>query len=187
MLAAMVKSLQPSEENQPESAVPAADKRHCLPCTACCQGWLSATIFGHSVGAGRPCPHSQPTGCGIYAERPGDPCRSFICSWMVDDSPLPEWMRPDQCGAIVLLSLPWQGQRVISAIPVGEVIPEPTLAWLKHYAQEHHRPLIFYQRLVADGRFSGLKRFGFGPPEFRRLVAQLATEGGVSGVDMLSG
>jgi hypothetical protein len=47
--------------------------------------------------------------------------------------------------------------------------------------------LIFYLRLVVDGHFSGLKRFGFGPPEFRRLVAQLATEEGVADVDMLSG
>ena len=166
-------------------ANPAAP-RHCLPCTACCQGWLSATIQGHIVSAGKPCPHSRPTGCAIYAERPDNPCRTFTCSWLVDNSPLPEWMRPDQCGAIVLLSLPWQGQKVISAIPVGRLIPEPTLHWLKQYAEAHQRPLIFYERLVADGAFSGLKRFGFGPPEFRRQVERLAAEEVLSAIEMHS-
>jgi hypothetical protein len=95
-------------------------------------------------------------------------------------------MRPDLCGAIVLLSLPWQGQKVISAIPVGRLIPEPTLDWLKQYAQAHQRPLIFYERLLADGAFSGLKRFGFGPAEFRRQVARLAAEEVLSAIEMHS-
>jgi hypothetical protein len=105
----------------------------------------------------------------------------------VDGSPLPEWMRPDQCGAIVLLSLPWQGQKVISAIPVGRVIPEPTLEWLKQYAQKHRRPLIFYERMVTAGSFSGLKRFGFGPADFRQKVTQLVAEELIPAIEMHSG
>jgi hypothetical protein len=96
-------------------------------------------------------------------------------------------MRPDQCGAIVLLSLPWQGQKVISAIPVGRAIPERTLEWLKQYAQEHGRPLIFYERMVTGDSFSGLKRFGFGPAEFRQQVARLAAEEVIATIAMHSG
>ncbi len=163
--------------------------RSCLPCTACCDGWVSAEIEGVRVSAGHPCPHSTASGCGIYARRPQIPCRQFVCSWLVPDSPLPDWMRPDQCGAIVLLSMPWQGETVISAIPVGEAIPPRTLDWLQQYAQAHHRPLIFYRREKEDGQFSTLKRFGFGPPAFQQKVARLQAAAGEHNMagDLLQG
>jgi len=145
-----------------------------MPCTACCEGWLTAEdILGHELKPGHPCPHSKPEGCMVYARRPEVPCRSFICSWLVKDSPLPDWMRPDLSGAIVLLSLPWENERVISAVPVGEKIPQATLEWLQAYARMHQRPMIFYQRLRHEGGFRGLKRFGYGPAAFRQKVAQL--------------
>ncbi|MSQ98156.1 MAG: hypothetical protein EXR85_02490 [Xanthomonadales bacterium] len=76
---------------------------------------------------------------------------------------------------------------VISAIPVGRTIPQPTLEWLKQYAQEHRWPLIFHERIVTAGAFSGLKRFGFGPAEFRRQVTQLAAEEVIPAVEVHSG
>ncbi|HET6565540.1 MAG TPA: hypothetical protein VFG52_09030 [Xanthomonadales bacterium] len=101
------------------------------------------------------------------------PCRTFVCSWVVDNSPLPDWMRPDKSGAIVLLSLPWEGELVISAIPVGAEVPAQTLEWLMAYAREHQRPLLYYQRIAKDGGFKGVKRLGYGPPAFREKVARL--------------
>jgi hypothetical protein len=163
-----------------------AAHRQCLPCTACCQGWLSAEVLGHRVRAGHPCPHSTPGGCAIYQRRPHVPCRTFVCSWLVEDSPLPDWMRPDACGAIVLLSMPWEGECVISATPVGRSIPERTLDWLKAYAQNHRRPLIFYERIESGGAFTGLKRFGFGPPGFRDKVARIAERSGLDDVSMFA-
>lgn len=149
-------------------------QRQCTPCTACCDGWLFAeNILGHELKPGQPCPHSKPGGCAVYAQRPEVPCRTFICSWLANGSPLPDWMRPDLCGAIVLLSLPWENELVISAVPVGEEIPDATLEWLQAYARTHQRPLIFYQRLKEDGRFHGLKRLGYGPPAFQQKVARL--------------
>lgn len=159
--------------------------RQCLPCTACCQGWLSADILGFAMGAGRPCPHSSPAGCGIYEDRPQDPCRTYVCSWLVDGSPLPDWMRPDQSGVIVLLSLPWEGEKVISAIPVGQTIPERPLEWLKNYAQKYKRPLIFYERLMEGETYTGVKQTGFGPPEFRRKVAEMGLQPGERSIPML--
>ena len=161
-------------------------KRECLPCTACCQGWLSADVLGHAIRAGHPCPHSTPQGCGIYQRRPPKPCQSFICSWLVAGSPLPDWMRPDVCGAIVLLSLRWEDEWVISAVPVGRAIPERTLEWLKSYAARHQRPLLFYERIESEGRYTGLKRYGYGPPSFRDKVARLAAQGTLDDVPLVS-
>ena len=168
------------------SAVDKAAKRDCLPCTACCRGWLWAEIKGHKVSAGNPCVFSTPGGCAIYSDRPQSPCREFTCSWLVESEILPDWMRPDLSGAIVQLSRPWHGQLIISAIPVGRAIPERTLDWLKNYAQQNQRALIFFERNVVDGVYSGLKRFGFGPPSFRRQVANMTEEELSSGMSMAS-
>lgn len=135
---------------------------------------MTAEVLGNPLRPGHPCPHASAGGCGVYSTRPEVPCRTFVCSWLVEGSPLPDWMRPDLCGAIVLLSMPWEGEKVISAVPVGRAIPERTLDWLKSYAEKHGRPLVFYKRTVdGEGRFTGLKRLGFGPPAFRRKVARL--------------
>lgn len=163
-----------------------ATQRECLPCNACCQGWLSADVLGHHLRAGHPCPHSTAKGCGIYASRPADPCRSFVCSWLVEGSPLPDWMRPDASGAIVLLSLWWEDEFVISAVPVGRAIPERTLSWLKAYALEHQRSMIFYERIEANGTFAGLRRYGYGPPAFRDKVARVAARGDLDQVPLVS-
>jgi len=104
----------------------------------------------------------------------------------VEDSPLPEWMRPDLCGAIVLLNLPWQDIHVISATPVGNTIPDRTLGWLKSYAVKYKRPLLYHERFFKDGVYDGLKRFGYGPPDFRRKVADLMEKGVEESVEMRS-
>lgn len=162
-------------------------KRQCQPCFACCQGWMSGEILGNQVRAGHPCPHGSGKGCDVYADRPEDPCRTFVCSWRVDHSPLPDWMRPDQCGAIVLLSFAWQGETVISVVPAGRVVPERTLEWLKAYAIRHNRPMLIHERTVdLNGKFVGLKRLGFGPPDFRAKVARVMEQGETSSIPMKS-
>ena len=151
--------------------------RQCQPCTACCDGWLTATIIGASVRPGHPCPHSTRAGCNIYSSRPEIPCRMFVCGWMREDSPLPDWMRPSDCRAIVTLSYELRGQKVIKAVPTGIKIPERTLDWLKDYAQKHGRPLIFTERIERDGNYVGLRCFGFGPGDFRESVQDLQLAG----------
>lgn len=148
---------------------------------------MSGEILGNRVSAGHPCPHGSARGCDVYEQRPDDPCRKFICSWRVEQSPLPDWMRPDQCGAIVLLSFAWQGETVISAIPAGQAIPEKTLEWLKAYAVENNRPMLIHERTMdEDGNFSGLRRFGFGPPAFREKVANMLDKERAASIPMKS-
>jgi hypothetical protein len=154
------------------SAEPEAG-RHCGSCTACCDGWLVAEIEGKRVAPGHPCHHSTPKGCAIYATRPKYPCQDFVCGWVRWDSPLPSWMRPDQCGAIVFLWYDWQDQKVINAVPVGEKIPEHTLNWLKDYAQMNGRPLLFIERMLENGKIVGARCLGFGPRSFIEKVEML--------------
>lgn len=140
--------------------------RQCGDCMACCEGWLDADIDGIELKPGKACDHLCAAGCGIYARRPQDPCRNFQCAWLQAGSPLPDDMRPDQCGAIVMLDRDWRGWQTIRAIPVGEAIPAATMEWLQAYAQESRRPLMF-SALERDGQ--GWKRTpqtGFGPPAF---------------------
>ena len=147
--------------------------RSCQPCTACCDGWLNTSVQGHVVKPGQPCPHSTGSGCGIFPDRPEKPCRVFFCGWLREDSPLPDWMRPDKCGAIVFLWRDWHGHKVINAVPVGREIPERTLEWLKDFAQKQGRPLMFVERIVEDEKYTGVRYFGFGPAEFCQQVEKL--------------
>lgn len=139
-------------------------KRDCGPCTACCEGWLTSKTL--DLYPGKPCTHCTKQGCGIYETRPEDPCRNYVCGWLREDSQLPDQLRPDLSGVIVKLKEKWRGLRVINAIPVGDKIPQETLEWLMAFAQENRIPLIFTERLVKNGEYSGLKETGFGPPEF---------------------
>lgn len=150
-----------------------AGLRQCGSCTACCDGWLKTEINGELVTVGKPCRHSTPGGCAIYATRPHFPCREFNCGWIRPDSTLPGWMRPDECGAIVFLWFEWQGQHVINAVPVGDRIPQRTLDWLMAHAREQKRPLIYTEHLRRGKKYVGARYLAFGPPAFVNQVEQM--------------
>jgi hypothetical protein len=144
--------------------------RQCFPCTACCEGWLSGKIRGVKMRPGKPCLFLVKEGCGIYEERPARPCRSFKCTWLLEQDKLPEKMRPSECGAIILLDRPWHNRKVMRAVPTGEKIPADTLEWLMAYSREHSLPLLFCEYINRNGRFIGEKNLGYGPPSFVRAV-----------------
>ena len=96
------------------------------------------TIKGHPVYPGRPCPHSTGRGCDDYANRPVDPCIDFNCGWIVENSPLPEWMKPSNAKVIVVFNkFQWLGRAVDLAVPIGKRIPPRALNWLKAFAEQH--------------------------------------------------
>ena len=142
--------------------------RQCMPCTVCCHGWLKAKKPFLQPGHG--CKHCTAAGCGIYETRPVSPCRVFKCGWLIEDSPLPDEMRPDQCGAIVLLDRKWRGHKIIAALPTGPRIPEETLEWLKKYAVEQGTPLVYREHFFEDGEYKYSRKMGFGPPAFVQAV-----------------
>ena len=88
----------------------------------------------------------------------------------MDGETLPEHMRPDKSGAIVMLDRKWNGWSVIKAVPTGATIPEETLEWLKAYSRENNIPLLFQDNLKKGDSFSGFKNLGYGPPAFLQRV-----------------
>lgn len=141
-------------------------KRECGSCTACCEGWLPANINGAELKPGVGCKDLCKTGCGIYPDRPVQPCQVFKCGWLQEGSPLPENMRPDLCGAIVLLDRNWRGWNTIRALPLGEQVPAETMGWLKNHARKTATPLIFCQNKRQGDGYKRLPHQGYGPPAF---------------------
>jgi hypothetical protein len=122
---------------------PAAGGRSCGPCTACCDGWLKIEVHGHAVDRGNPCRFSVDHRCSIYDTRPQRPCREFICGWLAQGSPLPEWMRPDKADMIVLAAnATWQGRPVDVAVAAGDRPKTKALEPLKTFCAERKRLLL---------------------------------------------
>ena len=152
--------------------------RECQPCTGCCDGWVQMNIRGAEVFPGQPCPYSTGAGCSDYDNRPVDPCINFRCGWVLEDSPLPDWMKPNNAKVIVIFNkLEWQGLPVDLAVPVGKKIPPRSLNWLKGFAEQQGRPLLFMEQIVNDGRFLKQQQlFGHGPPAFQEQVLRWSEE-----------
>lgn len=148
--------------------------RECQPCTACCEGWLRIEKDEARATLGAPCAHCESSGCRIYERRPVDPCHTFVCAWRASGSPLAEWMRPDQCKAIVLFDrLRWRGEPATVAVAVGATIPQRTLDWLKQHAQQNSRPLLWEEYEQVNGVFTGRKRVAaHGPVDFAREMLE---------------
>ena len=144
--------------------------RECQPCTGCCDGWVQMVIYGTPVYPGHPCPHSTGQGCDDYENRPQDPCNKFNCGWIIPNSPLPDWMKPNIGKVIVIFNkLQWHGLPVDLAVPVGRRIPPRSLEWLKQYSRQNGRPLIYTEQIVDAGAFQREQQvFGFGPPAFQQ-------------------
>mgnify|MGYP006865011818 CR=1 FL=1 len=154
--------------------------RQCNPCTACCEGWVRANIRGIELYPGHSrCPHKSDEGCTDYDNRPVDPCRSFNCAWVMENSPLPDWMKPTNSKAIFVLNrLSWQGYPIDLAVPIGKKIPPRTINWLKEFSQQNTRLLLYTEQIVEDGNFiRQQKYFAFGPPAFQQQAAEWDRKG----------
>ena len=70
--------------------------RSCDGCTECCLGWLQlSSIYGKEYELGQSCDFVTEQGCGIYNDRPQDPCRNYMCAWTFDLG-IPLWMKPNK-------------------------------------------------------------------------------------------
>lgn len=90
----------------------------------------------------------------------------------MENSPLPEWMRPDNAKVIVLFDkYQWRGLPVDYAVPVGKRIPPRALQWLKQFAQSQGRILLYAEQIMENGQYTAQQAVHvFGPDQFRDEV-----------------
>ena len=112
--------------------------RSCGECKACCEGWLAGPVvspqFTHVLDVGAPCPAATSKGCAIYESRPTDPCRTFKCGWLVDNSPFPDEYRPDKIG-VIIVQIAWKGKRAWILTSGGKEPSEDFLARMRLYTK----------------------------------------------------
>jgi hypothetical protein len=98
---------------------------------------------------------------------------------VIEDSPLPEWLKPCDAKVMVIFNkLEWQGLPVDLAVPLGQRIPPRALEWLKRFAEQNMRPLLYAEQIVEHGVFQKEQTlFGYGPPEFQAQVARWQAAG----------
>jgi len=97
----------------------------------------------------------------------------------MDNSPLPDWMKPNNSKVIVLFDQhTWRGLPVDVAVPVGKRIPPRALQWLQRFAEDNNRMLLHSEQVVENGTYSQKQAVSaYGPPEFQHEMAELASRG----------
>jgi hypothetical protein len=139
-------------------------QRQCGSCTACCDGWVEGTVYGHEMKPGVPCHFRGEGCCTIYDRRPQDPCRKFVCGWLMPGSPFPDSFRPDQLG-VMIVATQWRGRRAFILKSAGRDPDAAMLTWMRSFSVESGMPFFYEQQG---------ERFGFGPPEFQHeMLAKL--------------
>ena len=135
-------------------------------------------IRGAAVYPGCACPHSTGKGCNDYANRPVDPCDNFNCGWVIPNSPLPVWMKPCDAKVVVLFNkFQWHGMPVDLATPVGKRIPPRALNWLKQFAEQQGRPLVYLEQEGSGALCREQQAIAYGPPAFQQEVAAKLAQG----------
>ena len=156
------------------------NQRNCLPCTACCEGWLDIQTTEVQAHLGKPCTHCSNQACSIYDSRPQDPCQIFHCAWRMEGTLLPLNMRPDLSGAIVMMNqLEWEGEDVIVAVARGTRIPARTFHWLCSLAKLTDRPLVMVEfKQEAQGFNGEFNLHTIGPDDFKeKMVTYFSQKG----------
>jgi hypothetical protein len=87
----------------------------------------------------------------------------------MDNSPIPEWMRPDKANLILLpANFRWRGIPVHVAVAVGARPKDKAINWLKDFCLKSHRPLVFQM----DDEW-----IAYGPPQFQTEMAERLSGG----------
>jgi hypothetical protein len=119
--------------------------RECGDCTACCDGWLKSTIYGHEMRPGVRCHFVQDGGCTIYETRPDSPCRQFECGWVDPESPFPDSFKPTKLG-IIIVKTTWRGQPAYRLAHAGRDLNVSELDWMMNFSRQTNRPFFYEQR-----------------------------------------
>lgn len=106
----------------------------------------------------------------------------------MEGSPLPEWMKPSNSKVIFLPNqTTWRTMPLDVAVPVGKRIPPRALNWLKQFAENNNRVLLYSEQIEQDGVFTNKQRVaGYGPAEFQQEMAARFADGNVNLGDFAS-
>jgi len=115
-------------------------ERSCDSCAKCCEGWLHGEAYGHAFYRGRPCFFLNKT-CSIYNTRPENPCRTFKCSWLAEDT-FPHWMKPDLVN-IIITKRQVDNFFYYEIVEAGSTIDSKTLNWLIQWALNTDNNLVY--------------------------------------------
>jgi len=141
--------------------------RSCGGCTACCDGWLTGSVYGHELAPGKPCHFRGVGGCTIYEDRPHNPCRGFVCGWLIHGSPFPESFRPDRLGVIIVV-MPWRDRFAYVLVHAGRSPDAKLLEWMREHSTATGRPFLFH----LEGR-----QRGYGSKEFQQEILEKSIRG----------
>ena len=130
---------------------PTVPGRSCEGCTKCCEGHLSATVNVRDTVielSPKPCVFVKiGKGCGVYEERPKDPCKDFRCHYLVD-AMVPEEMKPSRSNVILTIEEAAPGVEYVRATEAGGKLQAEYLAWLTSLYMNHSVNVNF----TIDGR-----------------------------------
>ena len=107
--------------------------RRCDTCTMCCSGLVTLDEVG--MGRNIPCPHViSGVGCSLFGQ-PSRPktCGGWFCFWVIKDSPMPEYMRPDKTGVLPYVDKEWTTLILATKDPEFD---KRVLAFSKLYASQ---------------------------------------------------
>jgi hypothetical protein len=116
-------------------------ERSCDGCAKCCEGWLHGEAYGHAFYKGRPCFFLNKT-CSIYDTRPENPCRTFKCSWLAEDT-FPHWMKPDLVN-IIITKRQVDNFYYYEIVEAGSTIESKSLNWLVQWALNTDNNILYY-------------------------------------------
>lgn len=117
----------------------------CGECTACCT-WLHGVAHGVPFGGGKSCVFLNKN-CTVYSVRPQF-CRHFFCAFSQNLFPQ-EWMRPDKCGALVMVQ-DWSKGQYLKIVETGRKMTDEALLEITNFCKKHNTPYM----LQYDGQWS---------------------------------
>src|SRR5215813_787758 len=139
-----------------------ASTRSCGGCTACCEGWLSTKVLGQELKPGSSCRYRGAGGCTIYSERPVDPCRNFICGWLVPGNPFPEDFRPDKL-KVIFVPKRWRNRIAYIVAAAGREIDDAFVQSVIVFSRKTGIPFVCMKQ---DGEYA------IGPAAFRQEMLE---------------
>jgi hypothetical protein len=102
--------------------------RECGTCTKCCEGYLTASVFGKNFFKGKPCHFvSIGQGCTVYEQRPKDPCAIYKCEWLTNPD-IPEWMKPNLINTIIDKRKTKSGIEYLNVMEAGATLEAKVLS-----------------------------------------------------------